>query len=207
MSWNPEMEKSMRLWIRQIVSLSYLYMRASNWSRYAGFTTTTFAVLGTVYTLPGYGCGLVTGQVCEALQWTGIVLGVIVGLNNMLASIYDPGSKKAMFEGASKALLKISRKIDTELAKDDGLRKDAGVFREDVIADYDNIVDHVRLPWFVNGEQQLANISLIQSYSLPEAADLESGTAGSTIQITPADRAVMSQIQHELSRLESSSGV
>lgn len=204
MSWGPDREKAMRLWIRQLVSLSSLYMDAASWGRYMVLLSTIFGALGTVYTLPGYGCGLVTGQVCSDLQWSGIVLGILVGVSNMLVAIYNPGAKKKAFENASKRLMKISRKIDTELSKEAECRMDAAKLRDQIVEDYDDIVDHNSLPWFIKGEHQLINISLLQGYSSeqPLSADLERGRSTLELEITERDRVVMNQIQHELKRLD-----
>lgn len=196
MSWNNEKETAFRLWIRQIVSLSFLYMRAAKSSRWLGFFAMVLATIGTVFTIPGYGCGLVTGEVCIQLQWSGIILSVIVGVNNILSAVYDPSGKTGLYDRAAKDLMKLSRKIDAELAKDLSNRMLPDVLRQEVIDGYDDIVDHIRLPWFIRGERQLANISLLQSYN-----EVEEGK--NIIEVNQTDIAVMDQIKHELRRIDS----
>ena len=204
MSWNDERVQNMRLWIRQLVSFSFLYFRAARWYRFVSVLSTGFDALVIVYTLPGYGCGLVTGQVCEALQWTGIVFGILGGVNSILSRLYDPDARRVSLEKAGNALMKLSRKIDSELAKDATERVHANELREGIIDNYDDIVDNARLPWFISGEQQLANISLLQGYVVGGGDDVERGPRDAMLQITPADVEVMKQIQHELRRLADS---
>ena len=223
--WNQSRETLMALWVRQLVSFSFLYMRASRSSRLISFFSTFMSVVGVIYTIPGYGCGIVTGSVCNELQWSGIILGVVVGLVSILAAIYDPGGKSVAFDMASKKLLKVSRLIDNELVNEPQFRIDPNTLWSTVITVYEDVVDNTRLPWFISGEQQLANISLIRSYKDDSVGEMEIAIAAEKDQdsnknkddtktntkiqtqthrlvlLTDTDRATMNRINFEMGRL------
>lgn len=207
--WTPAREQGMVLWVRQLVALSYLYSRASSWYRVLNFVSSLLSVIGTVYSIPTYGCSLVSREVCTALLWSGLISSFIVGTSSVLASIYSPSERARECEDASKGLLKVSRTIDEELARGNDEREDAGTFSERVLRAYDTIVDHAPLPWFVHGEQQLANLSLIQSFTQQQQQQRhqEEVTQQQQPQLvyTAVDREIARRLQHELDRLAQSS--
>lgn len=199
MVWNEAREEGMRLWIRQLVALSFLYMRAAKWSRAFSVVLTSLSIIGGAYSIPGYGCGLVTGTVCDGLQWSGLVLGLIVSVANGLALAFDSPMKTIEYNAVAKDLLKLSRTISLELDKSIEERFDAAKFAEAQVQKYDSILDDVKLPWYVSGEQQLANISLLQSYHT--TAHVGSSSRPPTVQLTDEDRNVMRKMAYEMERL------
>jgi hypothetical protein len=212
--WTPAREQGMILWVRQLVALSYLYSRASSWFRVLNFVSSLLSVIGTVYSIPTYGCSLVSREVCTALLWSGLISSFIVGTSSVLASIYSPSERARECDDAAKGLLKVSRMIDEELARGNDEREDAGSFSERVLRAYDTIVDHVPLPWFVHGEQQLANLSLIQSFTEQQQRNNLHDDVGSPrheqqqqpqLLYTAVDREIARRIDHELGRLAQSS--
>lgn len=199
--WDTGKERSLRMWVRQMVCLSYLYMKASRTSKALSVISNVINTIGFVYTIPGYGCSLVSGEVCIMLNWTGIVLGVVVGFVSVMTFIYNPEDKARAYDFGAKGLLKLSRRIDSELTTAKTHRKDASQFSTEIITAYEEVVDNLRLPWFIGGEQQLANISLIQCYN--ELDEVVKGKDKDTprMNVSSTDLAVMNRMNFELNRL------
>ena len=160
------------------------------------------SMMGAAYSIPGYGCGLVSGVVCVQLQWSGLILGFIVAVGNGISLVYDPMQLTVKYDTTSANLLKLARSISLELDKDDDRRDDAVGFAQRIVDSYDKIIDDVRLPWYVHGEQQLANISLLQTFSASHQHQ-RGGAQIPVCELTDADRHVMRQISHEMGRLGS----
>jgi len=116
-------------------------------------------------------------------------------------------------EMASRELLKISRAIDSELARANDERVDICEFSNTILRAYDVIIDHTPLPWFIKGEQQLANLSLIQSFTRPRNENVAArtsdvaGGAEPVLLTTDADRAVGQRLRVEMARLGVTEGM
>jgi len=196
MVWTTARENVMKVWTRQLVSLSFLYLKAARWTRRVNFVMNFISIFGAVYTLPANACSLVTGAACVGLQWSAIMLALVSATTNGLGYAYNLSSKNREYETASRVLLKLSRRIGLELDKHRDERADSTLFAEGVIADYDAVAEKSRLPWYVDGEQQLANISLLQSYRLGEESE-----AVASMPLTDEDRANMQHIAMVMERL------
>lgn len=225
-AWSEQREKAMRLWIRQLVSLSFLFMRAARFTRGIIVGLNFMSFFGSLYTFPTNGCGLVSGLVCVQLQWSGIIIGLISAICSGMSMVYDLGKRAELYENTQITLMQISRCISLELQKDIRERTKSGSeFAEFIVQSYDKAVEDVRLPWYIQGEQQLANISLLQTYqgatlrqSSLQCRSTESDSTSSdksqpttttreleppTLELNDRDRAAMEKIQLELERLGS----
>lgn len=209
MSWNRDRENVARLWVRQLVSLSFLYVRASKWMRVLAFTFNFWGVFGGIYAIPAYGCSLVSDSACFNLLVSGMVTNLIAGMFSGLALAYSPENRAVKYDSATKELLSISRVIGLELQKLRGEREDPSAFAQSVVTAYEGILQNVPLPWYITGEEQLANLSLIQSYSINENStqSTESDDDDSTrprlpaIQMTEQDYLAREKITEQLNRM------
>lgn len=215
MTWTSDRESSMKLWIRQLVTLSLMYYKAARWTRMVNFWFNFWSVFSAVYAIPAYGCGLVTGSVCVVLQWSGIVIGLVASTLNGIAFTYDAKERSREYQDSYQRLLKLTRTITLELQKPVEERGNASDFALHVVGLYDDVADKLPLPWFINGETQLANISLLRSYENDSGVHTTSTEENVlpqnnavqkkprlTIPLNDADRAVMNRIQMELHRLD-----
>jgi len=180
----------MRLWIRQLVALSFLYVQAAKRTRLFSFLMTFLGILGGAYSVPAYGCGLVSGRVCIELQWSGIVVALVTTIANGISLAYDSPMLTIQYSNVAKELLKMSRTISLEVSKDPPNRDDADAFAERMVTKYDEVLEGVRLPWYVTGERHLASISLLEN--TPEEEQVE---------MTDADRRMLERIDYEMQRL------
>lgn len=202
----------MRVWIRQFVSLAFAYVQAMRWYKRANFFFNFMSIFGAVYILPAAGCGIVTGAVCVDLQWSGIVIGIIVSVTNGVAFALDLPSRITTYAGANIDLMQIARDIGLELERPVAERPDASVFSQAIMNRYDTAIKGASLPWYISGEQQFANINLLQNYLTPCRQDSSSSSSLSSsaseeeepeprIGLTSHDRAVMDRMEVEMSRL------
>lgn len=203
MIWTSRNEETMRLYIRQFITLAFSYVRAARWYKRLNFILNFISIFSAVYILPTAGCGLATGQVCTNLQWSGIIVGTISSVTNGLAYALNLPGKISLCMGANNALMQLAREISLELEKPYAIREDVVGFLGRIISKYESAVKGVTLPWYIEGEQQFANINLLQvqtrTYTTP-AFDEENVT---TVELTDQDRAVMSLLENEIRRLGS----
>lgn len=224
MTWTRDREQSLLLWTRQIVSMSYMFIQAARWTRRMLLTMNFVTVLGLVYTIPSNACGIVAGVVCVAWQWSAIIVAFISSIASGMALAYDLPSRLRMFERSGSTLLKLSRRISLELHKQPDERNNDVDFAEGVIREFDEIIENSQLPWFIKGEDQLANISLLRSYTVTssthssqntdtvssdDASEASNdGVAGSVkdiegqIRTTPHDIAAMKHFHEIVKRLD-----
>jgi hypothetical protein len=200
--WSTRRETVFRLWIRQLVALSYLFVRAGRWARASAFILAFLSILGSVFTLPGYGCGLVSGEVCVQLQWTGIIMGIVTGIGSGIGFAYDPAMKALAYDSVATDLLKLSRLISLELQKPTDMRQDPSQFAQEVVELYDEAMLNVRLPWYVSGENHLSSLSLLESFRPPPGdSAVEDDSPIPEMGMTDVDREVQRRIEEQMNRL------
>jgi len=131
---------------------------------------TMVSLIGNVFTIPGYGCVLLgDGTGCLTLQWLGLILAMVAALATGITNSFDTARRADQYETASKNILQLSREVFLELSKSNHERTNASDFAAIIFDKYDLILQDVRLPWYIRGEQQLANLSLIEGYALPHS--------------------------------------
>lgn len=199
-----------------MVAMSFMYIQAARWTRRILFCMNAITVLGLVYTIPSNACGIVSGVVCFAWQWSAILVAFVSSVVSGMALAYDMPDRLRMFEESGSALLKLSRRIGLELDKRPAERTDGSQFASDIVREFDAIIENSRLPWFINGEDQLANISLLRSYeqahftSTDESSeevvggdgDGETSNPSSMIRMTQHDKLAMDHFERLINRID-----
>jgi hypothetical protein len=107
--------------------------------------------------------------------------------------------------------MELARDIGLELEKPANERQEASAFAQSVMNRYDKAIKGATLPWYINGEQQFANINLLQSYlTHPNCTVRESIRESSSgeeeeprVRFTTQDIAVMERVAREMDRLGS----
>ena len=199
--WTETRMTNIRLWIKQFASLAYSYTMAIRYYKKADFFLNFMNVFGGFYLIPTAGCGLVSGEVCVGLQWSGIVIGVIVGICGGMSYVLDLPSKMSCYESANVELMQIARDIGLELDKDPEDREICVDFSKDIIKRYDSAIKGATLPWYIRNEQQFLNINLLQSYLTVPPSESRDMEQDQVIVLTENDRAVMQRLDEELQRL------
>lgn len=193
----------MRLYIRQFITLAFSYVKAARWYKRINFVFDFVSIVSAVYSLPTAGCGLATGQVCVGLQWSGIVVGILSSVTNGLGFALDLSAKISSCLDANSELMQLAREITLELEKPpDSREEDVVHFLGRIINRYESAVKGVSLPWYIDGEQQFANINLLQVQARSYSDDTEAAAA--VVSITDGDRAIMTLLDNEMQRLGSS---
>lgn len=209
--WSEEREKSCRLWVQQLVSLSLLYRKAAGWARVLNFISNLLTGIGLLWPVPTYGCTLLSSGDCLQLTWSGIVVSFVTGITTVLSNIYNVGDRATKYYSSETDLLKLSRKIDLEMKKKSKKRVDPDIFAQQIINEYEAAIEYVRLPWYIKGEEQLANLSLLQSYVEASQCSVREDddqlqqpivTTPRSLTLTETDRAMMKRMQYELERLK-----